>query len=148
MRQWMCNPLMLCQKHLGGEHVESHMFIGTFKQKKRIFGYIKNNLVEPLSIPNRHNVLAWELVRRSLIKSNGEFYTPHETWIDEKEYPKLIEYLPDEIINYKIDKEKAVNDLLNRCTKCQNRALKLIEYKLDLLDTYFLPKEYNNYEGL
>ena len=34
MRQWMVDPRLLCRKHLLGEHVENHMFIGTLKRVK------------------------------------------------------------------------------------------------------------------
>jgi len=40
MRQWMCDPRFMCNKHLFGEHVEHHMFIGTLERKKSINGYI------------------------------------------------------------------------------------------------------------
>lgn len=148
MRQWMCNPLMLCQKHLLGEHVEHHMFVGTFKKKLKIDGYIKNNLVEPLSIPSRHYVLAWELVRRSLIKYNGKKYTSHQSWINENEYDNIIQYLPYEQQIHKINKENAINDLLNRCVDCQIRYFKLIKNQLDIFNSYFLPSHYNIYDDL
>jgi hypothetical protein len=64
MRMWMINPVILCDKHLRGEYVECLMFIGTFKRKLNIPGYVKNNLVEPLSIIDRFYELKNELIRR------------------------------------------------------------------------------------
>jgi len=64
MRMWMVNPKILCQKHLFGEHVELHMFIGTLKRKISISGYIENNLLEILSIEQRHSELLTEIIDR------------------------------------------------------------------------------------
>ena len=142
----MINPLCLCSKHLLGEHVEHHMFIGTFKKKLKIDGYIKNNLIEPLSLIKRHNILAWELIRRKFIKYNK--FTEHLTWINENEFYNLIDYLPQEQLNYKINQENAINDLLSRCLLCRERYFKLTEYSLNVLNAYFLPSEVNLYPGL
>lgn len=40
MRQWLVDPRCLCDKHLLGEHVEHHMFIGTLRKNKSIQGYL------------------------------------------------------------------------------------------------------------
>ncbi len=50
MRQWLCDPKILCNKHLLGEHVEHHMFVGTLKAKKNVDGYVRNNLLEISSL--------------------------------------------------------------------------------------------------
>lgn len=147
MRQWMINPIILCDKHLLGEHVEHHMFIGTFKKKLKINGYIQNNLVEPMSIIPRHNILAWELIRRKILKTN-KYSQIHKTWINESEFYDIIQYLPNEQINYKINKINAINDLLNRCLLCQSRYLISCKFNLDLFDTYFLPNNVWQYKGL
>ena len=36
MRMWMIDPTMLCTKHLLGEHVELHMFVGTINKNKKL----------------------------------------------------------------------------------------------------------------
>ncbi len=46
MRMWNVLPEYLCRKHLLGEHVEMHMFVGTIKRGVSLNGYIKNKLVE------------------------------------------------------------------------------------------------------
>ena len=53
MRMWMIDPKMLCKKHLLGEHVELHMFVGTINKNKKLDGYKKNGLVEVIVC--RHN---------------------------------------------------------------------------------------------
>ena len=32
MRMWMIDPKLLCRKHLLGEHLEIHMFVGTINK--------------------------------------------------------------------------------------------------------------------
>lgn len=146
MRQWMTNPLILCQKHLSGEHVEHHMFVGTLRKKRKINGYINNDLMEPLSICIRHDVLAWELIRRQMIKNNGDIKELHQTWIDENEFNQLIEYLPDEQKHHRIDKQNSLNLLLSRCSICTNRYNELLHYSwFDPLSSYYLPPEYDYY---
>ena len=54
MRMWMIDPTMLCMKHLLGEHVELHMFVGTINKNKKLDGYRKNGLVEIHNIQSRH----------------------------------------------------------------------------------------------
>ena len=62
MRMWLVNPEIMCQKHLCGEHVEMHMFLGTLKKRKKVDGYITNNLFEPRLLYQRHKNLAEEMI--------------------------------------------------------------------------------------
>ena len=64
MRMWMVNPKMLCRKHLLGEHVELHMFVGTILSNKSLSGYLSRGLVEPQNIVNRHQELVKEMINR------------------------------------------------------------------------------------
>jgi pyrimidine dimer DNA glycosylase len=64
MRMWKVNPKLLCRKHLLGEHVEMHMFIGTLKAGISIQGYIADGLVETQHILRRHDQLAKEMIAR------------------------------------------------------------------------------------
>lgn len=64
MRMWMVNPEMLCRKHLLGEHLECHMFVGTILAGKSLKGYVDNGLVEVDSLVQRHNDLAVEMSKR------------------------------------------------------------------------------------
>ena len=56
----MIDPIMLCNKHLLGEHVELHMFVGTINKGKKLDGYKKNGLVEVHNIRSRHKELVGE----------------------------------------------------------------------------------------
>lgn len=67
MRMWNIDPSKMCIRHLLGEHVEMHMFVGTINKDKSIKGYIDKGLVEVHNISNRHNELAFELLKRQAI---------------------------------------------------------------------------------
>lgn len=108
MRQWMCDPKIMCNKHLFGEHVEHHMFIGTLIKKKSINGYIKNDLLEPLSLQARHDDLANEIIRRGF-KHNTPLVFENS----------IFDYLSEEQINHKINKLNSFFLLLSRCSTCQ-----------------------------
>lgn len=66
MRQWLVNPRVMCDRHLLGEHVESHMFVGYINKKIKIDGYINKGLVEVSKIRHRHDELVREMVRRGM----------------------------------------------------------------------------------
>ena len=104
----MVNPKYMCNRHLLSEHVEHHMIIGTLKKKKSIAGYVRNNLLEPLSLLERHEELKNEMVRRGL---------KHKSEID-VDLKQFLNYLPKNIIKYKINKKRSFNDLISRCKKC------------------------------
>jgi hypothetical protein len=97
---WMVNPKIMCRKHLLGEHVEIHMLLGSLKRGKSIKGFLNTGLLEPKSIYIRHKDLVNEM------KSRG--YN-HKSDLD--------------IININkygyVDKDKSLNDLLNRCEDCR-----------------------------
>ena len=64
MRMWMVDPSLLCRKHLLGEHVECHMFVGTINKNISIKGYIEKGLCEPDKLEFRHNQLSEEMIKR------------------------------------------------------------------------------------
>jgi ribosomal protein L44E len=65
MRMWNIDPRLLCVKHLCGEHLEMHMFLGAIRKKKSIKGFINNGLVEVHNIKKRHDELSNEMLKRS-----------------------------------------------------------------------------------
>lgn len=109
-RMWMVEPSIMCRNHLLGEHKEIHQLIGTLRMKCKVDGYVKNNLIEVSSMIERHQQLVVEMLNRGY-NHNSEL----------KEFK--IDYLSDEIKNYKIDKEKSLKDLLCRCENCQKRVM-------------------------
>jgi hypothetical protein len=107
---WMVDPKIMCRKHLLGEHVEHHMFIGSLRKKLSMDGYVANNLMEPLSLSKRHAELVVEMLVRGFKHHSPLKWSHHE-----------LHYLPDSIILAKVDKEAALEDLLGRCPECRAR---------------------------
>jgi len=110
MRMWMVPPSHMCNKHLVGEHVELHMFIGSLNKRIKMDGYIKNNCLEPLSLEKRHTHIVEEMKKRGM-KHNSPL-------------PKGdISYLPSEYINYAINQQDSEKELFCRCNLCRERSI-------------------------
>lgn len=105
----MCNPKFMCDRHLLGEHVEHHMFHGTIKKKKSLSGYIKNNLLEPKSLKDRHDEIVKEMKSRKMNHNSSFDFSVEE-----------ISYIGNQI-NAKIDRVSALSDLIKRCPACNAR---------------------------
>lgn len=60
----MVKPEIMCRKHLLGEHVETHMFVGSILKGKSLKGFIEKGLVEMDKIRCRHDELANEMKNR------------------------------------------------------------------------------------
>ena len=102
MRMWMVDPKLLCSKHLRGEHVECHMFVGTILKNKSLEGYKRNKLVEVHNLKKRHEDLAKEMVRRGM---------NHKS--DLKEFKDF---------NYGVvNIEENKLELIRRCKECKER---------------------------
>ena len=98
----MVNPSLLCSRHLGGEHVECHMFVGTINKNMCIEGYLKKGLVEVHSIKSRHDELAIEMTRRGY---NHKSPLPEfKSWTEGN-----------------IDIEGNLKELTSRCPECKKR---------------------------
>jgi hypothetical protein len=63
---WLVNPKLMCDKHLLGEHVEMHMFVGAIRKGISIQGYIDTGLVETERIKDRHDEIANEMSSRGM----------------------------------------------------------------------------------
>ena len=64
MRMWMVPFELMCDKHLRGEHVEAHMFVGSIKKHINLSGFIQDGLFDPEFLFSRHDDVAAEMVRR------------------------------------------------------------------------------------
>lgn len=115
MRQWMVDPRIMCRKHLLGEHVEHHMFVGTINKRISIAGYLRDNLLELESLHDRHDELVAEMKARGY---NHQSPLPTVMW------------WPRELPQVKIDKESALKELLRRCPECTARYAALNEGEL------------------
>jgi hypothetical protein len=108
---WMVDPKIMCQKHLCGEHLELHMFLSHIKAGKKVDGYLKNNCLEPRMIWKRHCDIESEMLKRS--------YNP-KTPIYGHDCLCILD-LATEQQYWEINKEKSLNDLLERCPRCRER---------------------------
>ena len=111
MRMWLCDPEIMCQKHLCGEHLEMHMFFGSLKKRKKIDGYLKNNLFEPRSLYQRHKDLADEMIKRDY---------NHKTPMIEEECATIFD-LPIQYQYWEVNRKKSFDDLIDRCPECRKR---------------------------
>jgi len=112
MRMWLCDPKIMCQKHLCGEHVEMHMFLGTIKKGKKIDGYLKNNLLEPMALYWRHKQLELEMIDRGY-NHNSEMF----------DVPNTVLNISEEKRDVRINRDAALKDLLDRCPECRKRSI-------------------------
>lgn len=104
----MVDPKLLCRKHLLGEHVETHMFVGTMRKGYRLDGYLKKGLVEPMKIKERHDELVKEMKRRGY-KHKSE-----------------IEKNPETNINNKVNIRENLLELIKRCSICKSNIGEII----------------------
>jgi len=109
MRMWMTPPAMMCRKHLLGEHVECHMFLGTMIKNKSLKGYVDNNLFEMKSLFDRHQKLSDEMISRGY---------NHQSLIDYNVFLKAIDGYPAVIRDSKVDVDQSFNELKSRCISC------------------------------
>ncbi len=111
MRMWMVDPKLMCRKHLLGEHVEIHMFVSTILSGKSIKGYIKNNLIEPSKILERHEELVEEMKRRGY---------KHNSPLNDNVMEQIKNKLSESDYNTIIDKESSLLELKSRCKYFDN----------------------------
>lgn len=114
MRMWMVNPKKMCKKHLLGEHVECHMMIGAMKKDKSIVGYLKNGLMNPMDIVERHNALSEEMIKRGY---------NHKSPMSQGEVEVIEVYLrkhPKFNIRT-VDPQESIKELCKRCPDCGAR---------------------------
>lgn len=111
----MVHPSLLCNKHLLGEHVEHHMFIGTIRKGISINGYILNGLVEPDQIVARHDVLATEMEKRGM---------NHKTPIQTEDLIMMRDYNIKHPTIQRVNADYNLNDLKTRCERCRANILK------------------------
>jgi hypothetical protein len=107
---WMVDPVLMCREHLLGEHREMHALVGMLTRKKSLTGYIKKGLLTPKLIGKRHDQLAKEIVKRG--------YNHLTPMIFEQE---LLDYLPEEQQNSKVDLQWSQTCLVLRCDRCKDR---------------------------
>ena len=109
MRMWLVNPILLCNKHLLGEHGELHKFLHNWQKKHKIDGRIAGNAMEPMSYKSRHDELAQEMLNRGM---------NHKSPLEQPDFS----YLPEYQRNYKVDTVASLAMLRERCVNCRERS--------------------------
>lgn len=86
MRMWGVEPRLLCKKHLLGEHVEMHMFVGHLNKGRQLGKYL-DGLVQRELVRERHDRLADEISRRGYKHGSPlpDYDRRPEGWIDARE---------------------------------------------------------------
>lgn len=105
MRQWMTDTETMCDKHLLGEHVEHHMFVGSIHKGKSLKRYISDGLLDARTLESRHCQIAKEMQRRGM---NHKSPLPVFTW-------------PSGVPFGSIDPKRSTIELLRRCPGCRSR---------------------------
>lgn len=103
MRMWMTDPSGMCSQHLLGEHVELHMLAGTLRRGKSIAGFIRDGLVEPTRMVERHAELVAEMARRGFKHTTPLESPPLGSWAKHRN-----------VVNPAANRA----ELLRRCPKC------------------------------
>lgn len=114
MRLWLIDPRLMCNKHLLGEHVECHMFVGSIKKNKNLDGYYKNGLFDPKFLYVRHESLVLEMLRRNI---------NHKSPLEKIKLPNKKGYI-DIVYNY--------FDLMKRCENCGEKITKHLDKVFNL----------------
>lgn len=112
MRLWCVDTVIMCRKHLLGEHVELHMMIGSIKKNKNIDGYLAKGLIDISKIITRHKEIVKEMRARNY---------SHKSEIDLDDKITVIEYFCSIDFCGFIDTNKNLNTLLNRCEECRKQ---------------------------
>lgn len=108
MRMWMIDPRKLCRKHLLGEHGEIHKHRHIFEKQWRIDGRIFPVVqIEPVSMKERHDLLAEEMLRRGY-NHQSPYGQPDISYLGEKGMVK-------------VDVNNSIQVLISRCPDCAER---------------------------
>lgn len=107
----MVDPATMCRKHLLGEHVEIHMFVGSIIKGISMTGYIENGLMEPAALYKRHEDLVAEMVDRGY--NHRSTFQAHTV-----ELKKLMEARGEDY-NARVDRNLAKTELYRRCADCE-----------------------------
>lgn len=113
MRMWMVPPRTMCRRHLLGEHVEIHMFLGAMRLGTSMAGYCgKANLMEPAALFARHALLADEMLARGY---------NHFTELSVAAVAEQVAKLPPDQQASTVNVQLAMAELHRRCPECLNR---------------------------
>lgn len=112
MRMWNVPVELMCDKHLRGEHVECHMFVGSIEKGRSVEGFIADGLFDVRQLRDRHDDIAAEMVARG-----GNHKSPLPVFTAFKQEQSFI------------DIDANIMELARRCPDCYDR-IKAAEYDL------------------
>jgi len=110
MRMWKADPSIMCRQHLLGEHVEMHMFAGTFRRNISFKGYMKNGLIDTNMVEERHDDLVAEMIKRGYNHNSPIDSTLCEGIANKYKYE-----------DYEYSEADNLKELLRRCVNCSSR---------------------------
>lgn len=113
MRMWMVDPALLCRKHLLGEHNELHMLAGSLLRGKSVEGFVRQGLLEPARLYQRHEDLAHEMLARG--------YKHQSPLPDEDDVQAALAGYPDHVRHASVELAVSEQELRRRCTHCAQR---------------------------
>jgi hypothetical protein len=109
MRMWMVEPKYLCRKHLLGNHNEIHKHKPSFEKQHSIKGRLYPIAqIEPMSMKKQHDELAEEMLKRGY-NHKSSYKMPD------------LSYLSKEDREIKVDVNKSIIELIERCPECRER---------------------------
>lgn len=111
MRMWNVNPRYMCRKHLLGEHVETHMLVGTLRKEKSVQGYIIDGLIDLDTVVRRHGAVAAEMLRRGY---------NHKSPMTDDDINVVNNHNIHEFLGC-INEVESIRELRSRCTECHER---------------------------
>jgi hypothetical protein len=106
---WMCDPRILCRKHLLGEHGELHKHLPAFNRGVRVEGrFYPVVQMQFKGYRKRHDALAKEMIGRGM---NHRSPLPDTAF--KANYPEYWDTV--------VDREQSLKDLIGRCSRCRER---------------------------
>jgi len=109
---WLCNPKHLCNKHLNAERYEIIKAVGNLRNTGRwANSLIKKGFLEPQNFRSRFDALTHEMLERGMNAG------------------AVLNLDGIEITKGKVDRNKSLLDLINRCPECRGRFFRGFDYE-------------------
>src|SRR5580765_547330 len=102
MRMWGVPAALLCRKHLVGEHLEMHMFVGAIQRGTSVRGYAAQRILDTRLLKSRHDELATEMRARGYLHHSPLRYN-------------------DKLSLGSVDTAHSLAELARRCFECRTR---------------------------
>lgn len=99
----MIDPTIMCRRHLLGEHVEIHMFVGSINKGINMGQYVTKGLLEFDSLRSRHAALVKEMKARGYKHSS----------------PLARVRIIPKVQRVTVDRAESIRELLVRCPECR-----------------------------